>query len=1097
MAGAEQKIIDIQIKGVNDLLKLKKALKDLKDEQKKVTEVNKESEKEWIDKERAIDKAAIKARKYKKELTSLTAKEKGATAAIKESTVAKKESTTAGQKMGSSMLKMAATITAVIGTVRVLSRVFVSAFKTFTDFEFSMAKVRAMSGATTQEFMELTESAKELGRTTFFTAKEVAELQVSFSKLGFSADEIMKVQAATLDLAMATGSDLARAATVAGSAVRGFGLDADQAGRVVDVMAVAFTSSALDIEKWQTSMTKVSAIAAGMGVDIEGVAAVMGTLSDTGIEASIAGTSLRNIFLKMSNPTEALAKRIGFTVNSTEDMIKALKILNKAQIGQLEMQGLVDKRQVIAMQTMINNVDAIEDYTFALDNATGAGREMAAIMEDSTKGAFKRFSSALEGLFLVFSEKIAPMINKITKGMRGWIEVWTKASDKKISDRMAMQANEMKNLFKVINSTAASENSRQMALKELNRKYGEYLGYQVTDIKDAKLLKKAQDDLTKSFKERMAVQVVSEEYTAYLRENEKRLNDTYKLRKEMADLEDVIETKDGKLFLKIMSRQSIIAKGNKEAMADAQEFWDFLSPLDIDKVAAGEEKIKGFMQQLEGGVVMAQAALNSLIDIPKEFLKDAKKFAQFKVLADELVRLQKESVKAAGDEVYWAERLAEVKLKMKDFLPADKKDGDPDPDPPVVVRDFAEEMARFESQARDENSENFIANEQRRNFKLLEMKATLAKAEYELFADGDKRKAAAYLKYLQAQETVDRANLKRRSDRIDEGLVLEKRRLKELGRTKQHSALDIQRMELKAEKDMLRKKLILFEKYSISWRLIKSKMEKVDEELNDNTYAKDTELANFQIDLAKGIADTTFAIMSNNLERAQTAELESLQKQSTNVQNELDRQLANKEISQAHFNGEKLKNDTAAAEEEMRIEKDYAIKRKKMAKVQIIIDGALAIAKAYAQGGPLGTFVVPMLIANTMFQLATVDSQSFGGGGMIEEFGSGGIVNGKSHSQGGEKFAVGGRVVELEGGEAVINKRSTAMFGSQLSAMNQAGGGVKFADGGLLNNSSFTSARFNSLGLGGSNNSGRVVVVESEITQSQRKVKAIQSNASF
>jgi hypothetical protein len=66
MAGAEQKIIDVKIKGVNDLLKLRKALKDLKDEQKKVTQVNKEGEKEWIDKERAIDKATKKSRKYKK-----------------------------------------------------------------------------------------------------------------------------------------------------------------------------------------------------------------------------------------------------------------------------------------------------------------------------------------------------------------------------------------------------------------------------------------------------------------------------------------------------------------------------------------------------------------------------------------------------------------------------------------------------------------------------------------------------------------------------------------------------------------------------------------------------------------------------------------------------------------------------------------------------------------------------------------------------------------------------------------------------------------------------------------------------------------------
>ena len=80
-------------------------------------------------------------------------------------------------------------------------------------------------------------------------------------------------------------------------------------------------------------------------------------------------------------------------------------------------------------------------------------------------------------------------------------------------------------------------------------------------------------------------------------------------------------------------------------------------------------------------------------------------------------------------------------------------------------------------------------------------------------------------------------------------------------------------------------------------------------------------------------------------------------------------------------------------------------------------------------------------------------------GGVISDgkkFADGGMVHGASHANGGVKFAVGGRVVELEGGEAVINKRSTAMFGSQLSAMNEAGGGTKFADGGLLNNSSFT-----------------------------------------
>ena len=120
---------------------------------------------------------------------------------------------------------------------------------------------------------------------------------------------------------------------------------------------------------------------------------------------------------------------------------------------------------------------------------------------------------------------------------------------------------------------------------------------------------------------------------------------------------------------------------------------------------------------------------------------------------------------------------------------------------------------------------------------------------------------------------------------------------------------------------------------------------------------------------------------------------------------------------------------------------------------------------------------------------------------MVEEFANGGMVQGKSHAQGGEKFAVGGRVVELEGGEAVINKRSTAMFRNQLSAMNSAGGGVKFADGGLLNMPSFSQQQFNALNqnqmVGAMGSSRKVVVVESDITDTQDAVSVIQSQATL
>ena len=126
---------------------------------------------------------------------------------------------------------------------------------------------------------------------------------------------------------------------------------------------------------------------------------------------------------------------------------------------------------------------------------------------------------------------------------------------------------------------------------------------------------------------------------------------------------------------------------------------------------------------------------------------------------------------------------------------------------------------------------------------------------------------------------------------------------------------------------------------------------------------------------------------------------------------------------------------------------------------------------------------------------------------MFREFRGGGMVRGKSHAQGGVKFAVGGRVNELEGGEAVINKRSTRMFKSQLSAMNQAGGGVKFADGGitskmkyadggLLNSPAFAQQKFSGEAKD-TQTSQRVYVVEADISNSQRSVNVLEANATI
>ena len=109
-------------------------------------------------------------------------------------------------------------------------------FNVFKGFEQEMSKVQAVSGATAEEFKALSDNAKELGASTMFSAREVATLQTEFAKLGFSAKEITKVTGATLALAQASGSDLARSAEVAGATLRGFNLDVSETGRVTDVM---------------------------------------------------------------------------------------------------------------------------------------------------------------------------------------------------------------------------------------------------------------------------------------------------------------------------------------------------------------------------------------------------------------------------------------------------------------------------------------------------------------------------------------------------------------------------------------------------------------------------------------------------------------------------------------------------------------------------------------------------------------------------------------------------------------------------------------------------------------------------------------------
>ena len=280
-----------------------------------------------------------------------------------------------------------------------LALIGASSFRTAADFEQSMAKVKAVSGATADEFAKLESNAKELGRTTRFTASEVSELQLNFAKLGFTAEEITQVTGATLALAQATGSDLATSAEVAGSTLRAFGLSADETSRVTDVMAKSFSTSALDMGTFADSMKYVAPVAKAAGLSVEETTAMLASLANAGIKGSQAGTSLRRII-----------SELGATGG---DVAGSIKKLAGEGLNLADAKDEVGRSAQSALLVLANSTDQTASLATEFQNANGAAQAMADIMDDTAEGAMKRMQSALEGAQIEIGSALAPIMIKL------------------------------------------------------------------------------------------------------------------------------------------------------------------------------------------------------------------------------------------------------------------------------------------------------------------------------------------------------------------------------------------------------------------------------------------------------------------------------------------------------------------------------------------------------------------------------------------------------------------------------------------------------------------------------------------------------------
>ena len=274
---------------------------------------------------------------------------------------------------------------------------------TATDFEYQMARVQAISGSSARSFSMLEKNAEQLGATTIYTATSVGQLQEEFAKLGFTASEITSVTESTLSLAQVTGSDLGRAAEVAGSTLRTFGLDVSEMGRVNDIVATAISRSALDFESFAETMKYAGSEAAINGVSIEELGAAMGVLANRGVKGSIAGTRLRMIFSK-------LAKEGGNVHEKFLDLINGNTTMTEA----IERFGV---RAAAAVPVLQQNRDEFFALETAMIQSVGTLNVMQKVMDDTSYATQKRLVSALEDLAIQFGKVVLPVVNAMLEAL--------------------------------------------------------------------------------------------------------------------------------------------------------------------------------------------------------------------------------------------------------------------------------------------------------------------------------------------------------------------------------------------------------------------------------------------------------------------------------------------------------------------------------------------------------------------------------------------------------------------------------------------------------------------------------------------------------
>jgi len=380
--------------------------------------------------ERASKAAGDLEKKTKNVETAQNASAKSASGAV-----------TAFTGLASELIATAAAYVSINTVIGAYKSAILSSLKASAEFEQSLANTKAILQPTEEEFRALAYSAKELGRTTVFTASQAGDAYTELGKLGFDASQILAAGNDVLTLAAAANLEMADAATAAATIVRQFGLEAGQTGEVVDTMAKAFSISALDADNFTEAMQYVGPAARAAKLSVAETSAALGVLADNGIKGSMAGTSLRRIIMELSNENSKASKIIAEINPNAQTLAEKFEALKKAGIDNASAAKLFRVEASSAALVLADSAPKIADYgdqlRYAEGGAKGFAKGVADIQLDTLQGDLKLAESQLEGVQIAFGEAFGDFARKSVQQVTeklGELSQWAEENPEKLRE---------------------------------------------------------------------------------------------------------------------------------------------------------------------------------------------------------------------------------------------------------------------------------------------------------------------------------------------------------------------------------------------------------------------------------------------------------------------------------------------------------------------------------------------------------------------------------------------------------------------------------------------------------------------------------------